>query len=236
MPGFYINAAAVQMRPSGTESVTVQDPLSGKTSSMTGVDVEQTLGFGDSITYSIDARYQLPRWRIEASYREASFSGTWNLVHGTIPSPLAVKVDWSVLSFGVRGEIVSEPVFGLGLGLDVDQIRHSCYSAPVTSSGSSLWYREDSSSPTEAIPYLFATLRDAEGRLWLDLEAGTSLFDGSTPTQKVRVEAGWLITPGFGLQAAWDTYRYRHTEGTSPNVNEVDFRVTSLTAGLTFRF
>jgi hypothetical protein len=231
MPGITISGGIMQASPSGTESITL-NPGSAHPSVVTGIDVKESLGFGDKTTYFVEARYQLDRWRIEASYREAHYTGTWSVA----PTPMAVEVDWSVLSFGVRGELLSKPAYALALGLDVDQVRHDAYSAPVNTSGSPLWYREDDSSPTKAIPFVAATLRNPEGRLWLDLKAGMSLFDGGTPTRKARVEAGWLITSGFGVKGGWDYTRYQKVWNEGALAHEVDFRVSGLTGGLLLMF
>ena len=138
--------------------------------------------------------------------------------------------------FGARGELLSKPTFAVALGLDVDQVRHDSYSAPTNPSCSCLWNREDASSPTKAIPFVAATLRNAEGRLWLDIKAGMSLFDGSTPARKARIEAGWLITEGFGVTGGWDYYRFQKawSEGTASR--EVDFKVSGLYGGLVLKF
>jgi hypothetical protein len=231
MPGLYVGGGITQASPSGTESI-IPTPGSGQPVVVNGIDVKETLGFSDRASYFFEARYQFERWRIEASYREAHFSGTWNVA----PTPLAVEVDWSVLSFGVRGDFLSKPVYALGVELDVDQVRHDAYSAPASSSGTPLWNREDTSSPTKAIPFVTATLRSPDGRLWLDLKAGMSLFDGGSPTRKARVEAGWLITEGFGLKGGWDSFRYQKAEGSGSTARAVDLRVAGLNAGILLRF
>jgi hypothetical protein len=231
LPGLYVSGGFAQAGPSGTESLT-RNPGSTQPSVVNGVDVKESLGFADRTSYFAEARYQFERWRVEAAYREAHYSGTWSVV----PAPRSVEVDWSVLSFGVRGDVVSKPVYALALGLDVDQVRHDSYSAPATSSGSPLWNREDESSPTKAIPFVAVALRNPEGRLWLDLKAGMSLFDGGAPAQKARVEAGWLITSGFGVKGGWDYYRFQKawSEGAVPR--EIDFRVSGLYGGLVLMF
>ena len=230
-PGFYMSGGFVQAVPSGTESISL-NPGSSQPSVVNGVGVKDSLGFSNDASYFAEARYRFERWSLEASYREAHFSGVWNAV----PAPVAVEVDWSVLTFGARGEVVSQPVWALSVGLDVDQVRHDSFSAPARTSGTQLWSREDASLQTKAIPFVAATFRNPEGRLWLDLKGGMSLFDGSTPATKARVEAGWLITSGFGVKGGWDYFRFRKAWSEGTAAREVDFKVSGLYGGLVLMF
>jgi hypothetical protein len=229
--GIYLAGGVAQANPSGTETI-ASNPGGSPPSLVRGLDVKQDLGFPDKTTYFVDARYQLERWRFDASYREAHYEGTWS----ASPAPVAVEVDWSVLSFGVRYDLLAKPTWALGLGLDVDQIRHDSYSAPAGSSCGCVWDREDQSSATKAIPTVAFTLRNPEGRLWLDLKAGMSLFDGGTPTQKARVEGAWLFTQAVGVKGGWDFTRYKKEEGSGPSYRQVDFKVSGLYAGLLLVF